>query len=246
MKIESLWTYPVKSCAGTQHQKIEVTRGGFKWDRHWMIVDEKGHFLTQRQLPKMALIRTQLTDTALILEIDNYIFEVPFKKELKESCQVKVWKSEVEALPEDPLIDQQLSVFLERPARLVRSPKSQRQYDIDFADGRPLQLANMESLKEFNQQLSKPITMDRFRANIVVSGLPAFTEDHLTDFTLGQIQLQFSKLCARCNIINVDPKTGIRNNSEPLEKLKAFHPVGNQAIFGALLVPKNTGTLHLD
>ncbi len=245
MKLESLWTYPVKSCAGVQQKNIEITTGGIRWDRNWMIVDEKGQFLSQRQLPKMALIQTALTDSALILRIDQYAFEVPFLKKLTATRKVTVWKNEVEAFIEDPLIDRQLSGFLGRPVQLVRSLKSQRDHQIHFADSRPIQLANLDSLSAFNKSLSEPIKIERFRANIVVSGLGAFGEDHLTDFKIGAVELTYSKPCIRCSIINVDPETGIRNNSEPLERLQQIHALDGKPAFGVLLVPKNTGTVAL-
>ncbi len=243
MKIESLWTYPVKSCAGIQQQEVEILKGGIRWDRNWMIVDDQGQFLTQRQLPQMAQIQTSLTTTSLILRIDNYAFEVPFEKVHQQKRKVKVWKSEVEAWIEDPLIDRQLSEFLGRPAQLVRSPKSQRQHQIHFADSRPIQLANLDSLKALNQELSEPISIERFRANIVVSGLGAWEEESLKNFKLGPIELEYSKPCIRCSIINVDPRTGIKKNSEPLEKLKNIHAIDGKPGFGILLLPKNTGTL---
>ena len=245
MKIESLWTYPVKSCAGVQQNKIEITKGGVRWDRQWMIVDENGVFLTQRQQPKMAQIQTVLSASALTLRIDGYAFEVPFEKKLTEIRKVKVWKSEVDAWIEDPLIDRQLSGFLGQSVQLVRSLKSQREHQIHFADSRPVQLANLDSLKVLNNELSEPIQIERFRANIVVSGLGPFGEDQLNDFKLGSIDWTVSKPCIRCNIINVDPRTGIRKNSEPLEKLKKIHASEGKPAFGILLVPKNTGSLGL-
>ncbi len=243
MKIEFLWTYPVKSCAGIQQQKVQIEKGGLRWDRNWMIIDEQGQFLTQRQSPQMAKIQTSLTSTALILRIDDYAFEVPFEKTHQEKRKVKVWKSEVEAWLEDPLIDRQLSGFLGRPAQLVRSLQSQRENHIHFADSRPIQLANLDSLKALNQELSEPIEIERFRANIVVSGLGPWGEDALTNFQLGDVQLEDSKPCIRCNIINVDPTSGLRKNSEPLEKLKKIHSIEAKPAFGVLLRPKNSGTV---
>ena len=79
--------------------------------------------------------------------------------------------------------------------------------------------------------------------SIVVSGLGAFGEDHQTDFQFGEIQLSRIKPCIRCNIINIDPRTGIKLNSEPLQKLTEMHAVQGKPAFGILLVPKNTGTL---
>lgn len=39
--------------------------------RKWMIIDEKGSFKTQRQLPKMVLIKLSYTNDHLVLEYPN-------------------------------------------------------------------------------------------------------------------------------------------------------------------------------
>lgn len=243
MKLESLWIYPVKSCAGIPQENLEITNNGILWDRQWMIVDEAGQFLTQRQLPLMSQVLTALSPTALILRIDNYAFEIPFNKKMTETRKVKVWENLVDAWIEDPLIDLQLSGFLGKSVQLVRSLKCQRPNDIHFADSGPLHLVNLDSLQALNKELASPIEIGRFRANIIVSGLGPFGEDQLTDFKLGEIQLSVLKPCIRCNIINIDPSTGIKIKSEPLQKLTQMHAVQGKPAFGILLVPKNTGTL---
>ncbi len=243
MKLESLWNYPVKSCGGVQQESLEINQSGILWNRQWMIVDEAGQFLTQRQFPQMSQIQTDLTPTSLILRIDNYAFEIPFNKKLTITRKVKVWENLVDAWIEDPLIDQQLSGFLGKSVQLVRSLKCQRPNDIHFADSGPLHLVNLDSLQALNKELASPIEIGRFRANIIVSGLGAFGEDQLTDFKLGEIQLSVLKPCIRCNMINIDPSTGVKINSEPLQKLTQIHAVQGKPAFGILLLPKNTGTL---
>ena len=58
--IARLFVYPVKSCAGIEVQQALLTETGLDLDRAWMVVDAQGMFLTQRSLPRMALIRPQL------------------------------------------------------------------------------------------------------------------------------------------------------------------------------------------
>jgi hypothetical protein len=245
LKLESLWTYPVKSCKGIQSDSLEITREGPKWDRHWMIVDENGVFLTQRQIPKMALIETMMTESSLVLRIDGTVFQVPLQAEDGPKRQVKIWKSEVEAYLEDELISNYLSEFLGKKVFLVRSIPEQRQFHIRFADSRPLQLANLDSLEAVNKKLSAPVTIERFRANIVISGVGAFAEDTWDEFEIGGMTFKVSKPCIRCSIINVEPTTGERPNNEPLTKLNEIHPIDGKPAFGILLLPKNAGTLAL-
>ena len=60
LRLQSLHVYPVKSCAGTSPAEAELVETGLDLDRAWMVVDEAGHFVTQRELPRMALVQPQL------------------------------------------------------------------------------------------------------------------------------------------------------------------------------------------
>ncbi|HVE53730.1 MAG TPA: MOSC N-terminal beta barrel domain-containing protein, partial [Ramlibacter sp.] len=55
-RIARLFVYPVKSCAGVELMQAELTEAGLDLDRAWMVVDEAGEFVTQRELPRMALV----------------------------------------------------------------------------------------------------------------------------------------------------------------------------------------------
>ncbi|MDZ4358796.1 MAG: MOSC domain-containing protein, partial [Variovorax sp.] len=56
-RIDQLWIYPVKSCAGISLNEAELTETGLAYDRSWMVVDAQGEFVTQRELPRLALIQ---------------------------------------------------------------------------------------------------------------------------------------------------------------------------------------------
>ena len=58
--ISALHVYPVKSCRGISLQDALLGQTGFADDRHWMLVRPNGRFVTQRELPRMALIAPQL------------------------------------------------------------------------------------------------------------------------------------------------------------------------------------------
>jgi len=65
--ISRLFVYPVKSCAGIAVQEALLTETGLDLDRAWMVVDAQGMFLTQRTVPRMALVRPQLKTFELVL-----------------------------------------------------------------------------------------------------------------------------------------------------------------------------------
>src|SRR5690606_4376054 len=58
--ILGLYSYPVKSCAGIAHTESAISQSGLHMDRQWVIVNERGVFMTQRQYPRMALIKPSL------------------------------------------------------------------------------------------------------------------------------------------------------------------------------------------
>ena len=60
--------YPVKSMRGLSRRRLRLTATGFEWDRHWMVVDSKGTFLTQRTHPQLARIVPEVGDAVLTLQ----------------------------------------------------------------------------------------------------------------------------------------------------------------------------------
>ena len=66
-QITALNIYPVKSCRGIALERARITPLGFEHDREWMIVRPDGHFMTQREEPRLALIETSVTGEGLEL-----------------------------------------------------------------------------------------------------------------------------------------------------------------------------------
>lgn len=96
-QIAELWIYPVKSCAGIAVQQTRLSRHGLQWDRHWMVVDARGDFLTQRSHPRMALIRPEITDDSLRLHLPGQdSLQIPLLAQ-GEQCRARVWKDTVAA-----------------------------------------------------------------------------------------------------------------------------------------------------
>ena len=59
-KITALNIYPVKSCRGIALDRASLTLTGFRHDRNWMVVNENNRFQTQRELPLLSLIKTEI------------------------------------------------------------------------------------------------------------------------------------------------------------------------------------------
>lgn len=66
-RIAALWVFPIKSCAGISVQQAVLTPTGLAHDRAWMVVDADGEMVTQRELPRMAMIQPELVRSGSIV-----------------------------------------------------------------------------------------------------------------------------------------------------------------------------------
>ena len=57
MLISEINIYPIKSLKGISLDSAVVEARGLQNDRRWMLVDENNQFLSQREIPAMALVK---------------------------------------------------------------------------------------------------------------------------------------------------------------------------------------------
>ncbi len=269
--IASLWVYPVKSCAGVQVQEALLIETGLEFDRAWMVVDERGVFVTQRELPRMALIQPQLKHHDMVLRAPGMLALHVALDQVEQPVRVHIWDDDVKAYDMGPIAAQWFSDFLGARVRLVRfDPEhkraSSRQWTGEvealnqFSDGYPLLVISQASLDGFNEKLATrgfaPVGMERFRPNIVIgnhlegSGLTAHDEDRLDLLEIitgqGSVQLKLVKPCARCPIPNIDPLTAIASPEvgDTLQTYRQDARVNGALTFGMNLIVLQ-GTDHL-
>lgn len=251
--LTELWRYPVKSMRGSCHSAMQVTPRGFERDRHWMLVDPQGRFITQRQLPKMALINTHLSNDELSLSLDNGESLRVYAGPSDETIAVTVWGDSCQAQAVNPEVDHWLSEFLETPCRLVAFPMQQvravdpqyalPQDQVGFADGFPFLLISQGSLDGLNARLDAPLPMQRFRPNLVVTGCEPHAEDDWKRLRIGDIEFRVVKPCSRCPIPTIDPQTATRG-AEPLRTLRTYRYWDNRIWFGQNLLHDAAGELR--
>ncbi len=238
--LTELFVHPIKSCAGIAVREALLVETGLDFDRAWMVVDEHGEMFTQRQLPRLALIQPTFKTSELMLRAPGMLALHLQLDTVEAPTRVRVWSDVVKAYDMGALAAQWFSDFLGRKLRLVRfDPEEKRLSDpvwagdieaeTAFADGFALLVANAASLDELNGRLSAkgvpPVTMQRFRPNIVLSGLQAYDEDHLHELTIttaeSPVRLRLVKPCTRCTIPNVDPFTAATSH-EPGDTLARY------------------------
>ena len=225
--IARLFVYPVKSCAGIEVQQALLTETGLDLDRAWMVVDAQGVFLTQRSLPRMALIRPQLKTDEMVLRAPGMLALHVTIDAVEAPSAVTVWRDTVPGWDMGAVAAQWFTDFLGQPCRLVCfDPEHRRLSSMawtggveapnQFADGFPVLVASEASLEELNGRLvaagHAAVGMERFRPNVVLAGLDAHDEDRVDLVRVdggaeGDVHLQPVKPCARCPIPNIDPAT---------------------------------------
>lgn len=256
MRVSGLFVYPVKSCAGVAVEESLVTATGFQWDRRWMVVGDDGRFLTQREQPRLALVRVRIADDRLVLSAPVLAdLVVPLRSEAGPSIRVTVWKDECDAVDEGGNAAAWFTDHLGISARLVRlarddarplgSTAAQPGDRVSFADAYPFLLLSEGSLRQLNRRLNLPVEMDRFRPNIVVDGCEAHAEDDWSSVRIGEVDFRVAKPCSRCAVVTTNQQTGERG-PEPLQTLATYRLQDGKVMFGQNLVHSGIGKIRVD
>lgn len=252
MHVSALYVYPVKSLRGIAVPAAALDAHGLVGDRRFLVVDDTGRFLTQRVLPRMALVDTELHRGSLILRHPQHGSAAVGLDEAGPPATVQIWRDTVEAVDCGVEIAVWLSDFLRHPCRLVRmgpgyhrpvKPSKARPGDVvTFADAYPLLALSEASLADLNDRLlrqtEEPVPMDRFRPNVVIAGCAAFAEDTWNHVRIGTAVFRAAGPCVRCNIPTIDQATAVRYK-EPIRTLATYRRTDNDAsevIFGQNLI----------
>src|SRR5882757_6521665 len=231
--VASLFVYPVKSCRGITLSSAQLTERGIAHDREWLIVDENGRFVTQREVPRLALIVPALSDKMLELRAPRLSVAVPLDHDhTGKRSNVTVWRDTLQAIDQGDDAAAALSAWIGRPVRLVRfDPAVRRLCNPDFAgtggahhsfaDGYPVLVISEASLADLNGRLATPLPINRFRPNLLLSGIEPYDEDHIDELTVGGVTLKVVKPCTRCQITTTDQSTA-SVGVEPLPTLAGY------------------------
>jgi uncharacterized protein YcbX len=240
--ITGLYVYPVKSMKGIAQEQALLTPKGLRHDRIWMVVRPDGRFVTQRDLPRLALVKTRLDRDAVVLSMEGHgSIALPFERSDGTAVVTQVWGDECRTADEGPSVARWLTRAMdsEQTLRIVRMapgftrPQSQPQRfgsaTTHFADSAPYLVANQASLDELNRELQAQgqaaVPMDRFRPNIVVDGLEPFAEHNIASLSSAGWRLAMADRCERCLVTTIDQQTAQRNpDREPFMTLRRINP----------------------
>jgi uncharacterized protein len=245
VKVAGLFSYPIKGCRAIAHASTYVLASGLAQDRSWMLVDPHPtpqRFITQRECPAMATVVVNAKgDGSLELsQAGRETIRVAMPTSPQSLRKVKVWSSDVAALDAGDAAASWFAAATGIPTgqvRLVRfHPDEIRKCNSRyagntgahtlFADGYPILVTSLASLADLNRRTGRDaanaLPMNRFRPNIVLSGLPAWDEDHIDEIAIGEVRLKLVKPCVRCEVTTTDQTSGARLSDEPLNTLARF------------------------
>lgn len=242
--LSAITLYPIKSCAGLSLEEATLTPLGLMtaqiYDREWMVVDKNGIAMTQREHPRMALIKPSIKGSTLEVQAPGMLrLEIPLglpDPTAAPTLQTQVWDDAVLAYDCDALTAEWFTKAIGVPCRLARFHANAKravsttwtdgvQATTMFSDGYPMLVAGTASLDDLNQKLvaagRAAIPMNRFRPNLVIDGIEAFEEDYAESFQIGEVVLKPVKPCPRCPMPSIDQATG-EFGPDPLDIMQSY------------------------
>lgn len=256
-RITEIILYPIKSCAGFAVGSAQLEARGFAGDRRYMLVDERGRFLTQREHSKMARISVRPSNRGWAVDAPGCAtLELPESLSAEEECPVIVWHDRLELAVAGAAVNDWFSEVMGFPCRLVNMHERHRREVregrgaagdlVSLADGAPVLLTSQASLAELNERLADPLVMRRFRPNLVISAERAFAEDSWGRIRVGEAEFDVAWACTRCVVTTIDPETGEKDpHGEPLMTLKGFRRGPEGVMFGQNLIPRRLGSVRV-
>jgi uncharacterized protein len=260
LTLTQLYIYPIKSLGGIAVDSSKVTDRGLENDRRWMLVDTDNKFLTIREFPKMTQLHLEIIDGGIKVNAIEQKSTISIKTDehLAEINDVTIWNASVKSYPYSTEINEWFGEMLGGHCKLVYMPDhSSRPVDTtsgyhpagkftSFADAYPFLLLSEESMNDLNSRFEEPLSILRFRPNLVFSGGEAYCEDNIVDFEINGVQFTGLENCARCGIPNVDPATGILGKDrEPLKTLSKYRMNNKNIQFGRNVVHSNIGIVRV-
>ncbi|KAJ5292218.1 hypothetical protein N7478_001469 [Penicillium angulare] len=202
----------------------------------------------------------------------------------QKDAGVKIWGHDTYGYIYSDEINAAFSSFLDYPVALVyKGPEPRvvqgngspdrvgRVQTINFPDEFPVLIASDAPLKELNTRLISngvdPITIERFRPNIIVRGEKPWIEDL---WKLVRIKATPSKdwcddapqeveqeplfmdivtRCGRCQVPNVDPDSAVKHKKQPWDTLVSYRRVDAglkyKPCFGMMGMPRKEGVVEV-
>jgi uncharacterized protein len=257
LTLSTIYIYPIKSLGGISVDSAYADERGLKYDRRYLLVDETGMFITQRDFSQLALLKLSISENGfnVLNTTDSSQTVIPFESDSKENLSVKVWDDVCNAVMVSKDLNNWFSNAINKKSYLVYMPEDEKrlvekkyindEHIVSFADAYPFLIIGQASLEDLNSRLQRPVPMNRFRTNFVFTGGNSYEEDCWKDFKIGDAKFKAVKPCARCVITTTDQDTAERS-VEPLKTLSTYRKINNKVMFGMNVVCNKPGIVSIN
>ncbi|XP_076991720.1 molybdenum cofactor sulfurase [Tamandua tetradactyla] len=172
--VTNLYLYPIKSCAAFEVTRWPIGEQGLLYDRSWMVVNQNGICLSQKQEPQLCLIQPfiDLQQRIMVIKATGMEpIEVPLEENVEQAqiCRSKVCADRVNTYDCGEKVSNWLSKFFGRQCHLIKQNSNfqrnaKKKHGKDQSSGSTAILSlvneaqylliNRSSVKELQQQLS--------------------------------------------------------------------------------------------
>ncbi|XP_042331867.1 molybdenum cofactor sulfurase [Sceloporus undulatus] len=238
--VTNIYLYPIKSCAAFEVTQWPVGNQGLLYDRNWMVANQNGVCITQKQEPRLCLVQPliNLEQNVMIIKAEGMDpISVSLEEKsgsLTEVCQSKICSHRVQTYDCGRIVADWFSEFLGRQCRLIRQNTDFKRNvnkkdekgeastvaaSLSLVNEAQYLLINKTSVltlrdhvvERLGESLILQELIHRFRANIVISTNEPFEEDLWEEITIGSLHYKVMGPCHRCLVICIDQQTGERN-----------------------------------
>ncbi|NHN55138.1 MOSC domain-containing protein [Calidifontibacter sp. DB0510] len=257
MQVTGLFVHPVKSTAIRPVPEAYAGRAGLRGDREWMVVDAEGQLVTARELPALFRITADSDDRGdLWLRADG-LPELQVPRPAAGAVPVRMFtRPPMTARPADPRATAWLEaatgraglrlVWCDDPTRRTLNPAFTREGDhAAYQDNSPVTLLGEESVRQLNEWIgSDPLSHNRFRPNVVISGAAAFAEDGWRRIRIGAVPFRVGRRVDRCVMTTIDPVSAVKGK-EPIRTLARHRREDGKTWMAVHLLPDGEGTIRV-
>ena len=260
-RVAALFVHPIKSAAAISVDTLALDDRGAVGDRRWLIVDDTGMQITARETPRLALVQPHFATSDAIpatqTGVDGPLWlDAPGQSRLTlelpttaATRAVRVWNDTVEAHDAGTDVAEWMSDAIGRHCRVVRlaehahrplarkyaGPLPHAGRRVAFSDGAPLLILGQASVDALSARLVEqggaPMTVSRFRPNILLSHTTPHEEDSWSHIRIGDMHIGIGSPCARCVMTTINPLTG-EKGAEPLRTLATYRRQDGLVMFG--------------
>jgi uncharacterized protein YcbX len=254
MKVEQLIIYPVKSLGGMVKNSWMAENTGFLYDRKWMLIDQDGVFITQRQFPQLCTFDVNIVENVVHVYKEGQQVSWHVGEKQPEIIQTKVWNDDAHVQAVSHSVNQFFSDWLRKEVRLVREIETlkrkhfatslNQEIQVSLADGYPYLVLGTASVQYLSERLHFPVHYSRFRPNILINTDTPHEEDEMGQINIGQSTFTMVKPCVRCQVVNINQHDGVVTK-ETLQELASYRRCGNGVCFGVNMVCTREGIISV-